>query len=280
MIGAGRLLGLISVVLAAILPLSAHPDIDIQIAAVTSEIEKGSPGAELFVRRGELHRIHEDWAKAEADFDRAHATDEERAARDFHVGRMRLDEQQPRAAQELLTRFLRATPEHFPARITRAQARVQLERYMAAAKDYDIALSSNERLHRPSHYLERARTLLAAGKKQIPRALAGIDEGLQNLGPAITLQLEAIDLELARNNYDGAIERLDEIAERAKRKETWLSRKGEILEKAGRSGEAVRCYEQTLEAIAGLPASRRWNRAMQRLETEATEALNRLRTDP
>ncbi len=280
MIGAGRLLGLVSAVLAAILPLWAHPDIDIQIAAVTLEIEKGSPGAELFVRRGELHRVHEDWDKAEADFDRAHAVDAERAARDFHVGRMRLDEQQPRAAQELLTRFLRATPDHFPARIARAQAQVQLERYMAAAKDYDIALASNERLHRPSHYLDRAGTLLAAGKKQIPRALAGIDEGLQKLGPAITLQLEAIDLELARNNYDGAIERLDEIAESAKRKETWLSRKGEILEKAGRPDEAVRCYEQTLEAIAGLPASRRWNRAMQRLEADATEALDRLRTDP
>ncbi len=280
MIGAGRLLGLVSVVLAAILPVWAHPDIDIQIAAVTAEIDKGSTGADLFVRRGELHRIHEDWDLAEADFDRAHATDAKLAARDFHVGRMRLDEQQPEAAQELLTRFLRSTPDHFPARIARAQTRTQLERYLAAAKDYDVALASNERLHRPSHYLERARTLLAAGKKQVPRALAGIDEGLERLGPAITLQLEAIELELARKNYDGAIERLDRIAEKANRKETWLTRKAEILETAGRPGEALHCYEQALEKIAGLPASRRWNRAMKKLEAEATEALGRLRTKP
>ncbi len=280
MIGAGRLLGLVSAVLAAILPVWAHPDIDIQIAAVTAEIEKGSPGADLFVRRGELHRIHEDWDLAEADFDRAHAANAKQAARDFHVGRMRLDEQQPQAAQELLTRFLRSNPDHFPARIARAQARTGLERYLAAAKDYDIALASNEPLHRPTHYLERSKTLLAAGKKHVPRALAGIDEGLQKLGPAITLQLEAIDLELARNNYDGAIERLDEIAVKANRKETWLTRKAEILEKAGRPGDALRCYEQALEAIGGLPASRRWNRAMKKLEAQATEALGRLRSEP
>ena len=53
----------------------------------------------------------------------------------------------------------------------------------------------------------------------IDEALRGLDEGINQLGPVVTLQLLAIDLELRRKSYDAALTRLDLIAAESERKE-------------------------------------------------------------
>ena len=58
------------------------------------------------------------------------------------------------------------------------------------------------------------------------------------LGEPVTLQLFAVDLEVQRERWDAALERIDRIAARSARQETWLLRRGEILEQAGRSEAA------------------------------------------
>ena len=69
------------------------------------------------------------------------------------------------------------------------------------------------------------RALVAAGPKHIDRALAGLDEGLKTLNHPVTLQLYAIELEIDHLRYDSALARLDQIASRSVRKETWLIRR-------------------------------------------------------
>ena len=115
-----------------------------------------------------------------------------------------------------------------------------------------------------------------AGIEHIDVALQGLDEGLERLGQPITLQLYAIDLELELGRHDAALARLDRIASRADRKETWLVRRGEILEQAGRPAEARAAYVAAIEAVQALPATRRGTRAVSRLQTRAEEALARL----
>ena len=132
---------------------------------------------------------------------------------------------------------------------------------------------------RPEYFLERARALEAAGPSHLAEALTGLDDGVERLGDVITLQLYAVDLELARGNYEGALERLDQISAGSVRQEPWLVRKATILEAAGRKEDARAAYEQTLISIGELPSSRRNNKAVARLEHEAREALKRLGTD-
>ena len=105
----------------------------------------------------------------------------------------------------------------------------------------------------------------------------GLDEGLERLSGPVTLQIYAIDLELTRGHHDAALVRVDRIAATSPRKESWLVRRGEILEQAGRPVEARKAYDDALLAIDGLPASRRWNRAVERLQLQAEEAVVRLR---
>ena len=162
----------------------------------------------------------------------------------------------------------------------RARALGVLGKHLEAAKDFTGAIANAPNATpRPEYFLERARALEAAGPSHIAEALAGLDDGVERLGDVITLQLYAVDLELARGNYEGALRRLDQIAVRSVRQEPWLIRKGTILEAAGRKEDARAAYEQTLIAIGELPSSRRSNKAVARLENEAREALKRLGAD-
>jgi tetratricopeptide (TPR) repeat protein len=255
----------------------AHPGIDQQIADVTARIEEHPKDASLYLRRGELHRIHREWQLAEADFVAAGKLDDELAEVDLALGKLRLSAGKPEAALKPLDRYVAKRPEVAAGWLARGRARMAAGRYLEAAADLTRGIEHPRNPRpQPDDYIDRARALESAGPDHLDAALAGLDEGMVNLGPAVTLQILAIELELERGNPDGALARVDRIAAQASRQETWLLRRGEILERAGRVGEARLAYRATLESIETLPPGKRRVRAVQRLEAEARAGLERL----
>ena len=128
--------------------------------------------------------------------------------------------------------------------------------------------------------MERAQVLAAAGSEFLPEALSGLDDGIARMGSLVTLQLFAIDVELKQKHYDGALARVDKIAEKSPRKETWLVRRGEILQQAGRPDEARRAYQSALSSLQTLPPTRRFVPAMQELERRIKRELESLGSAP
>jgi predicted negative regulator of RcsB-dependent stress response len=120
---------------------------------------------------------------------------------------------------------------------------------------------------------------MAVGPEQFPAALKGLDDGIKRLGPLVTLQLFAIDAELKQSNFDGALARVDQVAARSPRKETWLARRGEILRQAGRPAEAKRAYSDALAALKTLPPTRRNVPAMQELARRIQKEIDSLGGD-
>jgi len=116
----------------------------------------------------------------------------------------------------------------------------------------------------PEYYLERAKALEAVGETHIGEALRGIDEGIDKLGPLVTLQLYAIDLEVNRQHFNAALERLDVIAPWL-RPERHLQRRGEVLLRAGRVEEAQPRLQLSHELVAQLDAH---NQALPRLQIQ------------
>jgi predicted negative regulator of RcsB-dependent stress response len=90
--------------------------------------------------------------------------------------------------------------------------------------------------------------------------------------------LPAIDLELQRSNFVGALERVDTLAAQSARKETWLKRRGEILIQAGRPQEAREAFQQALAALRSLPPSRRNVPAMMEMEQALLSRLSSANT--
>ncbi len=210
-----------------------------------------------------------------ADFERVAEINPDLAEVDMSLGRMFLASGRPVQAEEAFKRFILQVPNHAEARVTLAMALVQLDRRREAVVEYTRAIKLCPS-PTPGLYLERAKTLIDEGDGYVDEALRGLDEGIHRLGPIITLQLYAIDLELKKNQFDAALIRLEQITEKASRKETWLARRGDILEKAGRADQALVAHASALAAIQKLPAHRRSTQTMTQLKAHVIAAQNRL----
>ena len=119
--------------------------------------------------------------------------------------------------------------------------------------------------------------LVDAGEPHWERALQGLEAGIKRLGPLVTLQLLAIDIEVKLHRIDAAVARVDRVAAESARKETWLVRRGEILLQAGRKAEAQAAYSRALAALDTLPPARRKVPAMIDLEKKIQTALSDLK---
>jgi predicted Zn-dependent protease len=255
----------------------AHRGIDEQIQTITSEIVKDPQDATLYLRRGELHRIHREWDKAEADYLKARELDSDLAAVEYCLGRMKLQAGRPAEAKPALERYLAQRPDDPKGWVAQGRALAKLGEQLAAAEAFTRALAHSDPVNqRPEYFLERAQALEAAGTTHYDEALRGLDEGLEQLGQPVVLQSLAIELEIELGRYDKALARLESLAARSPRKESWLVRKAEILESAGRTELAREAYSQSLNAIAELPDSRQNNKAVEQLEARARTALQRL----
>jgi predicted Zn-dependent protease len=268
----GFLMGL--VICLALLPsfVLAHEGLHEQIEAVTAKIKRDPKNASLYLQRGELHRLHRDWIRAAADYDRAKSLQPSLTIVDLARGKMLFESRRLQQAKFLLDRFLRRQPNHVEGLVTRARVLSRIGARVQAAQDFTQALALAP-TPEPEIYLERAKAL-AGDKRYFEEALRGLDEGIKRLGPVVTMQLAAIDLELSRRNYDSALTRLDVIAAQSERKEMWLIQRGEILRSAGRIEEARAAFNAALVAIDSLPPERRQTRAVIALQLRAQSGLN------
>jgi predicted Zn-dependent protease len=239
---------------------------------LTKQISKHPTNAELYLNRGDLYRAQERWDAAQADFDFAWALNPKADLVNFLRGRMFLEANWPVSAKLALDRFLAKQSNHVEALVLRARALSKLESRVAAAEDYTRAIQLTTE-SRPDLYLERAQVLSAEGERYFKEALRGLDEGIKKLGSLVTLQLGALDLEAKYKHYDDALVRLDTIMSTSPRKETWLARKGEILQQAGRNDEARAAFTSALGAINTLPAGRKNVPAIAELEARIREEL-------
>lgn len=256
------------------LSLLAHEDLEIQIARLTGQIEREPDRAILYFRRGELHRMNQDWKAAREDLERAASRDPELSVADLALGRLWNQTGDAGRARAALDRFLKRQPDHGEALIERARARARLDDRAGALEDFSRGIARLEQ-PRPENYIERAE--LHRAEKRVDDAIRGLEEGLLKVGRVLPLQLAILDLELESARFDAALARVDEIARGAERKDLWLARRGEILRRAGRTTEAAEAFRSALASIDALPAARRKAAFTRDLETRVRAELEALR---
>jgi tetratricopeptide (TPR) repeat protein len=268
-----------SVAVAGSAPALAHEGPSWEIRQLDSRLTADPGSALLHLERGEAYRAKGDWERAQLDYDQARRLAPKLAAVDLAEGWMQLEAGRPERAQAALDNFLAREPGHPNGRALRARAHMALGRPLEAADDLTAAIDAAATAADPDWYLARAAALAAAGPSRAAAAIAGLDEGRARLGQLLLLDVAALDLEVAAGELAAALARVDRIAAAAPRHEQWLIRRGEILERLGRTDEARLAYRAALAAIAALPASRRDVAAVAALEQSALGALRHLTPD-
>jgi len=260
-------LGIVFVFAANVL---AHDGLHEQIIAVTKEIAKEPNNANLYLKRAELYRLHEEWKNSERDFNRAEKLNPNLAVVDLGRGKLWLEAKRFSSAKLALERFLMREPNSFEAVLTLARVLSKLNQTENAVKYFTqaIALSPKDSAE---IYLERS--LLLGERGRIDEALRGLDEGIERYGGLVILENYAIDLEVKRSRYDAALTRLDKLAVTMPRKESFLLKRGEILLKAGKKCEARKAFTESLNAIETLSDFRKNVRAIQTMKTDLQKFL-------
>ena len=257
----------------------AHVGAHKEIRLLTGALEKDPGNTELLLRRSDLQRIHRDWAGSRADLEKVQSKDASVAEIDLGFARLYFDQGDPARAIVHLNRYIGHKPDSVKALAIRAQAWRALEKPLAAAGDYNriIALFKPPARPLPEYYMELAQALAAAGPAHLARAVAGLDAGIAELGNIQSLLLYAIQLDSMRGDYHAALRRIDGILLSARRKESWLARKADILLSAGRLAEASIACEQAMDAIRLLPPHRRYTQQVRQLQKDLTDKLELIR---
>ena len=251
----------------------AHGALDERIRVVTAQIGFATNNAQLYLQRAELHREHKDWAAALVDYDRTEMLDARMTRLNFFRARMFSDMGDASKARELLDNYLVANTNDAEALVLRARERAKSGEGQEAVADFSRAIQLTAE-PQPELFLERASLLESAGR--VEDALSGLDEGIKQLGGAIALQVRALDMDLKRTNYTGALVRVDKILETSPRREVWLEKRGWILLQAGRVKEARDSYVAAEKAIKDLPARLQESAAMRELYLKLEKLLAEL----
>lgn len=238
-------------------PLYAHEGLHEQIEAVTRAIASEPRNAALYLKRGELHRLHREWKQAGRDYERARMLDRDLYAVELAQGRMLFDSGRAREAVALLQQYVRIAPQDPGGHLALARALMGAGRASAAITSFEKALPPRPD---PEVALEYVAALVANQRRD--DALRYLD----SLEPLVTYQLAAIDLEQRAGHLAAALRRVEAAEANAVRKEEWTERRGDVLMKMGRADEARAAYRAALDALATLPAERRRSRAIAAME--------------
>ena len=254
-------------------PVLAHEDLTARIRLLTAQLSTNQNNVEVLIQRGDIYRLHGNWAEARSDYATAGKLAPDSAPLLLGRAQLCVDMGDDPAARVAFDEFLSRFPTNRVALLGRARVLARGGERRAAIADYSRALAVAGP-PQPEEFLERAS--LQATEFGAGAAIQGLDEGLVRLGWVVTFQKAAIEYELKRQRPDPALARLETILARANRKETWLAWKGEILRGAGKPQAAVAVFAETIQAIDQLPPRMRVSPSMLQLRAKAESALSAL----
>ncbi len=252
-----------------------HRGVHERIAAATARIREEREDAELYVRRAALYEEHADWAAALGDLRVARALRPGLAETLLVEGRVLRASGELAEARTALDRYVALTPRDARGYVARARLLAELGERAGAVDDYGLAIACSDPAA-PDLYVERARLEAAAGPGGRARALAGLEQGLERLGPAVALVLTAVEIEVEHGRHDAALARLEQLALRSARQERWLVEQGDVLRAAGRADDAERRYVGALSELRRLPPRKRALPAVAEVERRARRGLEEL----
>ena len=257
----------------------AHGDLDERIAALNEQITASPNNAQLYLKRGQLHAQHRDYAPARQDYHTARQLEETLIITDYLLAKIDLDTRQWSAGLTRVAAYLAERPRDPQALILRAGLLRGHGDAAAGAADLAAALDHLS-APAPRHYTTIAETVLAADSLAVDEALAWLDRGQARFAFDIVLQSKRVELLRGADRYDEALTTIDLILTALPRTEKWTFERAAVLEAAGRSAEARQAYQSTLEQIRALPSRLQHSARVLQLEADALGRLQVLTEIP
>jgi len=201
----------------------AHPDLMAQIELLDEQMEVNPQDADLLLKRGDLHRRHEDYQSSRRDFDAASNLTPRHELLDFYLGRLDFETGNPEPAELLLDKYLRTHTQHAMAWKLRGEISLALDHPGQAVAYFQNAI---ERSAAPSPDLYRQQVLsrVASGEAHWSDALAIARQGLEHFGLEVTLLGLGVDISLASGDIEAAEQFLSRLPPGLQKLPAWQVR--------------------------------------------------------
>ena len=255
--------------------LFGHGNLHKAIEAATLKIQASPQDAGLWLERSYLSRRHGDHDGAYRDLQKARELDQAAAEYNFLLGQLMVEARWHKSARQYLDAFLKKNPGHVEALVLRAKARQGGGDFAGSCKAYDAAIPLLKN-PQPGHFLDQALVHSLNPETGPKVALERLEAAMKRIGRVVTLQEFALQYELQLEDYEAALSRIDELMEEAQRRERWLIRRGQVLLRAGRSGEARLAFGQVTSLVDALPPGVRERPVNQDLKRTAEAFLAEL----
>jgi predicted Zn-dependent protease len=252
------LLAILVLIAAHASPLWPHSDLLLQIEELNAEISVQPDKAELLIKRGDLHRRHQDYAAAGRDFEAARQVNPALPMLDFYQGRLLLETGDWPAAVRILSRYLEAHPEHAGAWVLRGEARMKLNRPLPAAGDFGQAINHSKNPS-PELYIFQALALVDSGSDHWDEARQIVDGALTQFPGEVSLLGLGTDITLAQNRPGEARRYINTLPEALTRLPQWQRRAASsqclTKGKAENGDEMAHCLDEIRARLSTQAAS-------------------------
>lgn len=219
----------------------AHTDLQLQIEALTAQLESEPGNVDLLLRRGDLQRRHKNPDLARADFERVREIQPDNKTVDWFEGRLEVESGQAAVGVQLLDRFLLYNPGHQIALQNRAQGYLLLNQPLLAAQDFNTVIEVSDK-PTPSLFSAHALALVAAGEDHFRAAMDVVKLGLKRFPSEISLTGIGTDVSLAQSDTDTARILIDQLPPSIQKLPQWQTRKALLDCQTGNDVRAMQWF--------------------------------------
>ncbi|RTR37897.1 tetratricopeptide repeat protein [Shewanella canadensis] len=248
----------------------AHVEVDLRVQHYDDLLLSQTDDAHLYLQRGELHGENRHWELAWRDFQSAlKNTHDDNLRLDiwFYMGRMRLQAGMPDEAKILLSKVIALDPRYKSARLNLARTYLALEEYDLATDEMDSFMSLLNR-PTPDQFIERAMMAKSIEIEGLSKAIEGLNDGIDRLGPIVTLIELLVDSYLEQDETQLALSAIERLPGSVKALPRWQLKKGDIYYLQMRFVDAQAAYQNGLNTINTMPTHRQLMPAVQALKNQ------------
>jgi predicted Zn-dependent protease len=243
------------VALACAGPAGADATPEQEIATLSEQLAR-KPDASQLLRRASLRSAVRDWQGAHADCDSAASLGAAASSVSLVRARILMAAGKPREAATQFTELPADPQQRGAAAALRAEARSILGDASGAATDLSTAI---QHASPPAPDLFIRRASLTSNPAM---AIAGLSEGIQQLGPLPSLVAAATNRELQAGKADDSLRRIDDLLKAHPDHLPWLELRIRILDSTGNHAEAHATRQKALAIIDAMPSRRRQTEAI------------------
>jgi tetratricopeptide (TPR) repeat protein len=247
-----------------------HGDLDLRIASLSQLIQSHPDSTELYLHRGELYVLHEEYTLALADFDRC--TDDGMDNARLHAGLGQCLVAVAHA-DDALAHFdlaLQQDPDLFSIKEAKARLLLLMQQPCSSALLYEEILKEAS-TPGPSVFIDASLMWLQCtdvdGKQ---KSIALLEEGITRLGPLHVLQKELVKRYVEMNDLKTAIAWQSKIIDRSASPSPLLDR-AELHFKLNDFTAALNDIQSAIANLNAMPAHRKSTAGIQQLLARATE---------